>query len=99
MWNVKSLASDNLATKQNKWKRNLERDGRCNICGMADENGFLLWRNVQMPGPCEIRCEGWGSLGGKGFQIQSVSDPPRQNQTEVAWFGPFSLLAWLVPTK
>ena len=34
------LACDNLATKQNKCKRNLEIDSTCNICGMADENSF-----------------------------------------------------------
>ena len=97
VWNVKSLASDNLATKQNKWKRNLERD----ICGMADENSFLLWLNVQRPGPCDfVRSDArGGDLSEESvfkYIVLTASDPPRRDQTEVAWLGPFTLLAQLV---
>jgi hypothetical protein len=33
-------ASDNLATKKNKWRRTLEIDSICNICGISDETSY-----------------------------------------------------------
>jgi ribonuclease HI len=34
------VARDNLATKRNKMRRSLERDGMCNICGREEEDSF-----------------------------------------------------------
>ena len=34
------VATDSLATKRNKWRRTLEIDITCNICGTEEENAF-----------------------------------------------------------
>ena len=34
------VATDSLATKRNKWRRTLELDSTCNVCGSEEENAY-----------------------------------------------------------